>query len=373
MTPRLAVPAWGAASWVACPYWPTALQHSKDEETPDRILGKCAHWVASRLLNGEAIALGQPIPGYIGQEVTQEMMTAARVFVDDVASTMRGQPIYVEQPLTMIDRLAPVGTVKPDVFGWVTDDQVNVYEFKMGREFVQAFSNWQMLLYARAILDVWNVDGWREQGITVCFRVVQPRNYDREGPVREWKIKASELRALWNILGNAAEEATNPNPVARTGTTQCKRCPGRARCSTFQRHAYAEASHVGDGMPFDLDGNALGLELRALEDARAILDARITGLEQEAAAKISKGETVTGYAMESGLSRQYWTIPDHAVSTLGALYGVKTTVEKPITPTQATEAGLPVEFVNQYSTRSRTEEKLIRVENSKVRKAFGLN
>lgn len=373
MTPRLAVPAWGAASWVACPYWPTALQNSVDEQTPDRIFGKCAHWVASRMLNSEAVNLGQPIPGYTGQEVTQEMVSAARVFVDDVVATMHGQPLYVEQQLTMTGRLEPVGVVRPDAFGWVTESQLNAYEFKAGRDYVSAFSNWQMILYVRAILDTWQIDGWREQGITVCFRVAQPRNYDREGQIREWKVKASDLRAYWNILENAVEEATSPNPVARTGVTQCRRCPGRVRCSTFQRHAYMEASHVGDGMPFDLDGNALGLELRALQDARAILDARITGLEQEATAKINKGEIVNGYALESGYSRRYWTIPDHAVSTLGALYGVKTTVEKPVTPKQAQDAGLPAEYVNRYSDRARTESKLIRVENSQVRKAFGRN
>lgn len=371
MSAHLTVPAWGAASWVMCSYWPTALRDNPEETTPDRILGRCAHVVASNILRGTPMVLDQQIPDQPGQVVTQEMIDAATMFAKDVIATCNGQPLYIEQTLQAQGDLAPVGTVKPDVFCWAAPNHLVAYEFKMGREFVPAFSNWQLLLYARVILDAWEIDGLQEQNLTVEFRVVQPRNYDREGHVRSWTANAAQLRAFWNILATRAQEAVGPAPIARTGTSQCHRCPGRAKCSTFQRHAYQEASLAGDGTPFALDANALGLELRALEDARAILDARITGLEEEARARIIRGEAVNGYTTERSPGREGWRIPDTQVGQIGTLYGLDLMRSKPITPKQARDAGLPADVVNQYSDRTPSEPKLIRIENSQARKIFG--
>jgi hypothetical protein len=372
MTAPLPLPAWGAGSWVNCTYWPQALRDNPEEETPDRVFGKCAHVVAANLQRGVAVHAGEPVAGFPGQFVTDEMLDCALMYLRDVQEHSKGQPIYVEQVLQAQGRLAPVGIVKPDTFCWVDSNTLVLWELKTGRRFISAFSNWQMLVYISTILDQWKVSGLRDQQITVKIRVIQPRNFDREGHCREWTITAAELRPLFNILGNAAEEAMGPNATARTGISQCRKCPGRGKCSTFQRHAYMDASLAGDGAPFAMDGPALGLELRTLQDARDILEARITGLEVEARAMIQRGHEVRGFTTERSSGRQVWSVPDDQVAMLGQMFGTELTRSKPVTPKQAIDAGVPADVVNQYSDRFRSEAKLIRIENSQVRKAFGI-
>ena len=373
MTSQLTLPAWGAGSWVSCTYWPQANRDNPQEDTPDRIFGRCAHVVAAGLLRGQSVKVDDPIEGFAGQFVTDEMLDAAMMYVRDVQQHCGGQPIYVEQTLAAVGRLEAVRIIKPDCFAWVSANRLVVWELKGGRDHVAAFSNWQLLVYVYIILETWQINGLHDQEITVDMRVIQPRNFDRDGHVRSWVVRASDLRAMFNILGNAADEATGPNPVARTGIPQCKRCPGRGKCSTFQRHAYQEASLSGDGAPFDLPGPALGLELRTLQDARAILDARITGLEEEAKAKIAKGEAVKGFTCERGHGNLVWAVPEQTIRSIGSLYGKELTKSKPITPLQAIDAGIPADVVNQYTDRPRGEPKLIRVEKSQARKAFGHN
>jgi hypothetical protein len=337
------------------------------------VFGKCAHVVAANLLRGVAVHAGEPVAGFPGQVVTDEMLECALMYLRDVQEHSKGQPIYVEQTLQAQGRLAPVGTVKPDTFCWVSADELVVWELKTGRRFISAFSNWQMIVYAGVILDQWGVNGLRDQQIKVKIRVIQPRNFDREGHCREWTVMACDLRPFLNILGNAVDEATGPSPVARTGISQCRKCSGRGKCSTYQRHAYMDASLSGDGAPFALPGPALGLELRTLQDARDILDARITGLEVEAAAAIERGENVRGFTTERSSGKKVWTVPDSDVATLGALFGAEVMRSKPITPTQAIDAGVPADVVDQYSNRFSSGAKLIRIENSQARKAFGRN
>lgn len=367
------LPAWGAASWVLCPYWATAHANAPREETPDRTFGLCAHALAADMLRGVPVQEGQPIAGFVGQFATFDMIDAATMYADDVREASKGQPVYLETPLQMTGRLAPVNIIKPDCFAWLAADHLVLWEFKAGREFVPAFSNWQMMTYVRGILDAFQIDGLREQVLTVEFRVVQPRNYDREGHVRTWTVTASNLRSFWNVLENAADDATGEDPVARAGASQCKRCVGRAKCGANQRQGFQVATLAGDGSPLDMSGWALGRELQILRDARAILDARVTGLEEEAKAKILKGEAVEGFVAERRQGKLSWSVGNNEVKMIGDLHGVSLVRETPITPTQAITAGIPADVVNAYASRGVTDYKLITSDKSEVRRIFGQN
>lgn len=367
------LPAWGAASWVLCPYWATAHANAPREETPDRIFGLCAHSLASDMLRGVPVHEGQTIAGFVGQFATFEMIDAATMYADDVRQHSQGQPVYIETPMQMQGRLAPVGTIKPDCFAWVAPGHLVLWEFKAGREFIPAFSNWQMMTYVRGILDVFQIDGLREQILKVEFRVVQPRNYDREGHVRTWTVTAANLRSFWNILENAADEAMGDDPVARAGASQCKRCVGRAKCGTNQRQGFQVATLAGDGSPLDMNGQALGRELQILRDARAILEARITGLEEEAKAKLIKGENVEGFVAERRQGKLAWSVGTDGIKTIGDLHGVSLVRPSPITPTQAITAGVPADVVNAYASRGVTDYKLITSDKSEARRIFGQN
>lgn len=364
------LPPSGAGDWVHCPYWPTANRDNPQPDTPASIEGNCAHTVVSDMLTkGRIVEVGQPIDAGSPHLVDAEMLEGAQMYVADVLENAKGQGVYVEQKVyaTSIHEDHCGGT--PDAFAWVNASHLVVWDYKYGHDYVPAFQNWQLMTYVRGILDTFDIDGLQEQRLTVDMRLIQPRNYDREGHVRSWSAKASDLRAFWNILRGSADEATSPNPQARTGT-HCKHCPGRHTCPTLQRAAYAQTKYAGQGQPFALSGEALGKELRRLQDSRELIDARITGLEMEAAAKIKARESVDGFTLERGLGRTYWSIPFEKIVEQGQMWGVKTQQDKAITPRQAIQAGMPEAVVASLSKRAPTEEKLVRNENTVAIKLF---
>ena len=124
----------------------------------------------------------------------------------------------------------------------------------------------------------------------------------------------------------------------------------------------------------DVTPQGVGMELALLKRAEAALAARIAGLESSAMASIRSGVVVPGWTVESTIGREEWTAPAAEVITLGEMMGVKLAKPpEPITPAQARKAGLDATVTAQYSRRKTGESKLVPVNTTDARRAFGSN
>jgi hypothetical protein len=241
----------------------------------------------------------------------------------------------------------------PDAWIYKTDENtLYVFDYKHGFRYVDVFENWQLIAYTCGILDALGINGHSDQHLTVVMRVVQPRAYHRDGPVREWRVKASELRPYFNKLAMAAGAALSPNPQC-VPNPECLDCKARHACPALQQDAYRSAQLSHASLPVEMPAAAVGLELHFLRGAAKRLGARIAGLEQQAEALIGRGEYVPFSAMLPTAGRSAWAKPISEVLALGALYGVTLTKPATITPTQAIKAGLPAEVVTMYSETKR--------------------
>lgn len=341
--------------------------------------GDAAHWVMHQVLTTLIEArsmIGTHAPN--GVLVTEAMVDAVELLRDDVAAKLGPQwreaarVEYRTQPIRRIHESACWGTV--DVHGW---GQVNsqwvlfVWDFKFGFKRVEVFENKQIVAYTAGLLAEYQIDGLRDQSTPCRLAICQPRAYHADGPLREWRVMASDLRALINQLSMAAEEATGSAPTCRPRASACENCRARAHCDALQEAAYRGMDLARQAIPRELSAEAAGLELVHLTEAAKLMEARLSGLEEVVKYKLGQGERVPHWRMAPGAASPKWNRSESEIAMLGRALGLDLT--KPvdvITPTQAKAKGVPESLLKMYSTVPTTALKLTRDDGASVRRIF---
>lgn len=343
-----------AARWLQCPGSVRMCQQFPEpEDSPKAIEGTLAHAVNVAFMEGTPMPAG----------TTDEMIEGAQLWADTVGSDD-----------THLEERIDCSSIHPECWGtpdaWSYGNNIlSVSDYKFGHSHVDAYRNPQMTVYAAGLLDKLGIDGLQEQHVAVSIVIVQPRSYHRDGPVRKWVTTAADLRADFNLLRAAATKALGPDPQLNVGP-ECRYCSARHACPALQAAAYAAAEFGGDAMPFDLPDESIGRELRFLRDMADTLNSRISGLEDEVLARITKlGRSVPGWMTEQGMGREKWAKSVDEVLALGALMGIDLSKPGALTPKQAIKAGVPAAVVSQYSETPRGEIKL--VPDASVARVFG--
>ena len=113
----------------------------------------------------------------------------------------------------------------------------------------------------------------------------------------------------------------------------------------------------------DLDNELLAFELDTLRTAQAMLENRLTALEETAKHRLKAGQIVKGYGVEIQLSNTAWK-EGITADILKALTGKDLTSPKLITPTQAKKL-VAEEIIKPFTERRQTGVKLVRMDASK--------
>ena len=369
-----------AARWVRCALSASLeAAYPEREASPQSLEGTAAHWAVEMLLRGTPIAVDTQAPN--GVAVTLEMLEAATTVRDDIVSQLGIEwqsRLFIEQRVS-IPRVHSENWGTPDYRAWgqFPDGRLKlwIWDFKYGHGVVEAFENWQLIDYVAGCMSEAKLDGLQEQNTVVDMRVIQPRSYHRDGPVRSWIVKASDLRGHINRLAMAAEDATSIKPTASPHPDACENCKGRHACEALQRAAYASADRGQSSGAVDLPPHALGLELRALKRAQALLDARVTGLEAEVCATIKNKQTVPFWMFETTPGRLAWNKPAAEVLALGEMLGLELAKPlEPVTPTQAKAAAkakkVPESIIDAYASRPAGSSKLSYDDGTRARLTF---
>lgn len=335
------------------------------DDTPEAMEGTAAHWVVAELAAGRTVTDGQIAPN--GVVIDDEMIEGAQMMVDALTD---GGPLHlwtIEQPVA-IPRVSPRCWGTPDARRWIIPRRrLRVADFKYGHGFVEVFENLQLIAYACGALSEAGIDGLEEQAVLVELVIVQPRNYHRDGPVRMWSVNAADLRAHVNAMVAACELSLQPNAPLRLGP-ECEFCPGRHACPTLTAAALDACDQVGTSTPLGLTAQQAAAELRRLNRTAELLHARITGLEQQVTSALRGGVPVPHFHLEQGAGRETWKIAAEQVKVIGQMYGLQLIKEKPVTPKQARELGVPTEGLAHIPGGS---VKLVADDPLKARKIFG--
>lgn len=358
-----------AARWVRCALSASLeAAYPESEASPQSLEGTAAHWAVEMLLRGTPVAVDTQAPN--GVAITQEMLEGAQLVRDDIVRVLGidyQSRLFIEHRVE-IPRVHPQNWGTPDYRAWgrLPDGRLKlwIWDYKFGHGIVEAFENWQLIDYVAGCLSEAKLDGLQEQNTVVDMRVIQPRAYHRDGTVRSWMVLASDLRGHINRLAMAAEDATSIKPTASPHPEACENCKGRHACEALQRAAYFAADRGQEFGALELTPHAMGLELKALKRAQALLDARVTGLEAEVEATIKRGQMVPFWMRESSPGRLAWNKPAVEVLALGTMLGVDFAKPvEPITPTQAKAAAkakqIPESIIDSFASRPAGTTKLI--------------
>lgn len=362
----------GASTWVRCHGQPRMLAQLpivfEDEDTEVREEGTACHWVAHEASQGRFHPVSTMTPN--GVSVDEEMLDAVDMYLSTVrAWPADARPLF-EHPVHCKRIHEECGGVT-DVCGYSPSTRtLYVGDLKYGYRFVDVVNNWQLLCYFAGVLDLYGLNDLHTE---VVFVIVQPRSYHRDGPIRQWRVSASDLRGLINQLRFAADAALGVNSRPQlTVNDGCSRCAARYTCTAAQNAALGALDEAHDATPHDLPFPAAEQELRRLQWAQSIVEARITGLESQITHGMRHGAVSKYFALEAKIGREVWKEGMAEQAALAAqLMGVSIT--KPaqlITPTQA-KAKMPPDIVSMYSHRPRGAFKLVPFDGEKMRRIFG--
>lgn len=367
-----------AYRWVFCE-GSVALEaaYPETEEDESAAEGTAAHHAGAEMLLGREAGTVAPN----GVVLTDEMLDGAQMWVDDVRSI--GAPaseLQVEQRVYM-PRIHAQAYGTPDTWLFVpTTGTVYVWDFKFGHGVVEHFENWQLIAYVCGILDLLGIDGRNDEHIWCDLRVVQPRAYHREGRVRSWRVRASDLRGYFNRLNLAAHAAMRPGAATRTGS-YCLHCNAAANCETLRKAVTHAADWLGGSSPEELPARAAGEEMELLEHLATLVKARRTARTADLSARLRRGEGVPGWCLENTTGAKAWKPEDKdKVIALGPLLGLDLAKEPaPITPTQALalakKKGVDASVIFDYAHTPSTGQKLARDTHllNRARAGFGVN
>lgn len=357
---------------------------AEEAEHPVTREGVAMHWAGAEILNGRPVALNQVAPN--GVTLDWELMQATSVYTDDVFETVQKHPgaLHVEETIHNDALHATLNGGTPDA--WLLHQMAEnrlyivLWDFKGGHGIHEVFEHWQLINYAALILKALGPDVL-DSNVMFCFRIVQPRAYHPEGPVRSWHVNGADLRAQFNIL-RAAYEKISPDgkeplvcPTATPGA-HCLRqhCAAAGRwCSALEHQSWDLIDFAYTSRPVTKNAHTLGLTLRTMTSALAMLQAQVDGMKEQALALERKGERVTFWTTVQGQGREI--IPKDKVAEvviIGDSLGID--VRKPqecLTPLQMRDAGMPPDIVAAYAFRKTGERKLVPDDGTEARKVFG--
>lgn len=333
---------------------PAALPADYDLEP--RLEGNAADWLAEQLFNGADVPVGTKAPN--GWVVTDDMLEHVRLYLDaldcgdmQVVTTFAGDGWEVRGRADHIK---------------YRDGVLTVDDLKYGHRIVSPVENWTLLAHAI---------GWCQQSVaagtaphTVVLRIIQPRPYHVDGPVREWRCSYADLIGYYRAI---ADRLINPDNTLTSGIEQCVRCHARYDCPAFDRSAWNALDVMMDAFHDDMPNNVLAYEHEQFQHAEQIIKTKREATEELMTYRIKSGQVIEGYALEQRHGQRKWAA-GMTGALLSAATGVSLTKDGVVTPAEAERRGVDPAVVASLTTRPLIGAKLSKVDpNAMVRRVFG--
>ena len=349
MSEHSIISASGAGRWVSCTGSVEMCRPIPEVISQSAAEGHAAHWAATEMIYGKDNMVGRKAPN--GHIIDDEMVQHITPYVEDIHSVSRTH--------LMVEKTVPITRVNEAAFGtpdcWYFDipnATLYIWDLKYGWGLVEVYENWQLIMYAIGVTDYIG----EEHIDKIVMLLAQPRPPHKDGRIREWVIKATDLRPYGNILAAKAIEALSDNSTLSTGPW-CRNCEALLVCPA-NRSATLNAIDI-TGLPVTPEKSDIGYELELLTRAKDLIKQRHEACETRAIELIKQGSQVSGWSIEPIPGRLQWTKTTAEVSILGSVYGIDL-IQEPaaITPSQAITKGIPEPVITGYSERKPSSIKL---------------
>lgn len=380
--PPSAAGIWGKPD--GCTGWVLMAQSYPEIESSEEALeGEASHEIASELINYMSRGVySTPPEEFVGEEASNgviydiDMFNGAKLYAENVGEVMRetgvfGGEYFGTEAKVLASRIHELSYGTTDQFIFARQlGRLYVWDYKFGFEPVDAFECWQLINYVAGICEKYDIDGIEDQNITVHMRVVQPRAHHRDGVIREWVIKLSDLRGYFNTLHANAHTSLSNNAVIRTGS-HCKHCQARHACPAALKAGLGLYEVAMQPLPMDLSPEALGVQYAIIHRARKHLESLEKAFYEQVKFTVKKGELVPNCSVVMGYGNLAWNEPAEKVIELGNQHGY--VLQKPIdviTPTQAIKLGFDESIIKQHTNKPKSGLKVVLDDGNKARRIF---
>ncbi|MCG8486051.1 MAG: DUF2800 domain-containing protein [Chromatiales bacterium] len=348
MTAVAGLRASAAPRWVPCPGSAHIAALFPDKETSEAAEGTAAHEMLEACVKGEVSDPTELIGRHAsnGVEYTNDMATGAALAIEWVTENMH--PGFMSETEVRIDDLNVIGHV--DIAGPDKKDRrtLRVVDYKFGRRFVPASDNWQLLVYAQAIVTM-----FEGEFDFITLTVIQPRWYGLGGKIRHAVISVDDLPLKKQAIAEAAASARSTTPRYAVGE-HCRDCTGAHYCQLIRDTVLNAQGLIEHGQYAEGSARETADEITVLRRLKTLLETRLDAVEQYGLTL----PALPGFRHEPSFSNRAWR-KDVDLTTYETLFGVQLHDKKPKTPAASERAGLPKDVVDKLATRYQTGVKLV--------------
>lgn len=335
MTAHAKLSASGAHRWMNCPGSVSAESGLPDYSSVYADEGTLAHAICEQALTAETTAFDASIA--IAEEMIVKMPHLKGCVTKDFIDACQSYVDYVrEQPGTqrMYEVRVDFSQWVPDGFG--TSDvvildggTVRIIDLKFGKGVkVDAQDNPQPLLYA---LGTFNDFGWLSEINQVEMHIVQPR-LDHVSVVT---VTRDQLMKFGELASQAAEMALSDKAPRVAGEKQCRFCKAKSTCPAIFDMTQKAILSEFDDLDLDPTNKLSDDQLRTALEAKALIEAWLSSVEQLVTARIADGGTFPGFKIVEGRSLRQWRDDDLVTITLERMLGQNAYTKKLLSPAQA--------------------------------------
>lgn len=298
----------GAERWMACPGSVSLLQMLKldTSDEPDyRADGVLAHAVAAKCLETKTDAWE-----HMDDKFGEELANAVQTYIDYVRPLMfQASSVRIEQRMYRPD-------LHPDFFGtadlamfFAQDAVLDVTDYKNGEGIVVEVEwNPQIMYYAYGLLDQYPL------AQKIKLRIVQPRAFHPDGPIREWEISREHLE-VWAREGLLPAMQRAEMDRSLDVGEHCRFCPAKLICPAL-RGLFGAVVKADPQYIKELTNDSIGRDYQMLQGAKFYIHA----LESEAHNRLQKGSYV-GNAIKLVAKRANRVLKSGAEAIFKARFG----------------------------------------------------
>jgi Protein of unknown function (DUF2800) len=303
----------GADRWIECPGSVKAQEGKPDATTIYAAEGTAGHGIAALCLEGDhdAVEFTDRVFQVEGHDIDfdEELADAVQVYIDAIRKDTleRGGKLIIERRfhLDWLDKEF-FGTADCARLG--KDSVLSVYDLKLGKgKTVEVEANRQLCYYALGVLGTLpktlNVE-------EIEIVLVQPRQIHKDGPVRRWRCKPTDLLGYCQDLVDAAKLARGDNPPFKAGD-HCTFCRAAGDCPTLKAKVFevaqadfndewGEPGMVNDPQTLDING------LIAVLNAADMIEGWLKAVRTRAEELANKGVKIPGYKLVDKRALRKW-------------------------------------------------------------------
>lgn len=314
---------------LACLGSPRMAQGVEDPESEHAALGTAAHKLGELCLTTGAEPweyIGQVLPG-TNITCDKDMADAVQVYTG-FARSVRND---ANQSNRWVERSFRCRSLHPLYYS--TADLVDYYELRRHLDVtdykhgagvvVEAVDNAQCMYYGAGVLE--DLQLW-DKVDTITLRIVQPRGFHFEGPIREHTMHVDELHDwLHEVMLPAMRAAEQPDAPLKVGE-HCRFCPARRAACPAMMGAMKEFGEMTErinhaGGAGDLTNAEVGRYLDLLTLAKIAGKAA----NETAFNRLQAGQNVPGYKLGNARSNREWK--EEAEAALKKKFGAKAYTE----------------------------------------------